>query len=353
MILYLLLGFILLFFSIFGKKSKILLLLLLGILVIVSSIRSYSVGADTLIYLNEYNYASTIDWGNIFSVDYPLFIVYCKFILIFWADFRAFIVITSIIIGLLLYLVCNKTDNPVLTLTMFYFLGLYLQTFCILRQSLSILFVAIGFIFLLKEGLKNTIIYYIFNVISIGFHIVSVIMLILPIVYFIFKRFSSSRNKYFIIGIIGFIVFYIISNELLSYIIPFFSDKYQYLYSETGRRSFDGNIYGGILYTILYLILYAIYYLEFDTLDDFQKRNIGILFILAFSFNAFSYISADLGRLNLYIEWLLVFNMSNILNIEYRNKNVFYFVNLLIFTAYLILYLNRDSIGVVPYTIFF
>ena len=61
MILYLLLGFILLFFSFFGKKSKVIFILLLLALVLISSIRAYSVGFDTSIYLNEYTYAKNME----------------------------------------------------------------------------------------------------------------------------------------------------------------------------------------------------------------------------------------------------------------------------------------------------
>ena len=352
MILYLLLGFILLFFSFFGKKSKVIFILLLLALVLISSIRAYSVGFDTSIYLNEYTYANNLEWSDLFSTEYPLFNAYCKILGFFNFDHRMFIVATSIFNGILVYFICNKTNNPILTLSIFYLLGLYLQTFCIIRQCIAILFIALGFFSFTNGRIRNVIIYYVFNAIAIGFHFSSIVLLTLPIFYLIFGHFKSSKYKYLIIGLIFLFVTYAISISIYPYIDSFLFGKYKYEYSTYGKRSFDGNLDGGILYSILYLLLYSIYYLKFDSVNDVKNKEIGILFIIAFSFNAFSYMSEDLGRLNLFLEYLLVFKISDLLDIDYNNKYKYYYVYGIIFAAYLILYLSRNSIGVVPYMVF-
>lgn len=350
MAVYLILDFLILISLFAFKDKKKICILFLFVFIFLSAFRATSVGSDYLVYLHQYEESVQGTFWDCLFGDYFFFKIYCRFLNLLKFDFRGFIIVTSFFIGFLFWLSARKTENPLLTLFIYFSLGLYLQTFCIIRQSIAILIVMYGFTFLKDFTKKNIFVFYALNLCAIGFHIVSIATLIIPLLYFIFSKLSPGKIKYLIFGFIGFALLFIIFNYTYSYILPFFSDKYTRLYSESGSRAFGGNIVGGFLYLILYLVIYCVYCLKYNSLTDARKKIIGIYFILAFAFTAFSFISDDLGRLNLFIESNLVLITSELLVDDYNKRGNILSMMLLFFMAYLVLYLIRDSIGVVPYT---
>lgn len=341
---------LLLIFSIFlFKNEKKISFFLILLLVLLSSFRSVSVGADMEAYEKNFVEISNQNFTNVVLGNYPLFGIFAKICSLIDNNFRFFIIACSILVGILVYIIVVNSETPLMTLFVFYSLGLYLQSFCIIRQSLAILFILIGFLFLKKGGIKNVLLYYLFNIIAIGFHVVSIIMLVVPVIYLIFYKVKPSIIKYVVFGLIGAFIIFLIYRYFYNQILSLVYDKYTYLYGVDGKRTFNGNYLGGLLYSALYIIIFVLFIVTFDKLSLYEKKIYGIIFIVAFSFNVLSYISEELGRFNLFTESILAIFASNIISKYYKKNDLIYFVYSLFFITYFVLYLYRDSIQIVPY----
>ena len=101
----------------------------------------------------------------------------------------------------------------------------------------------------------------------------------------------------------------------------------------------------------LYLIFYIAYYNNWKKLTEKENIIVGSVIMLAFACSSLSIINSTLGRTNLFFEGLMVLMLGKLLSHRYtRIKSINFYV-ILVFSAFFILYLMRDSIVVVPYKI--
>ena len=125
-------------------------------IVLITTLRSYSVGLDTKSYLNYYNdlligkkqvFIDSI--SNKFEYGYTflnsLFAV-CKF------DFRFLIAIISIFSSISLVLFVNKfSTNKLMSILMYIMLGVFAQSLNTLRQIIAMSFVLLSLIYLIDN----------------------------------------------------------------------------------------------------------------------------------------------------------------------------------------------------------
>ena len=112
-----------------------------------------------------------------------------------------------------------------------------------------------------------------------------------------------------------------------------------------------GNWRRGILLVALYLISYIAYYNNWKNLTEKENIIVGSVIMLAFACSSLSIINSTLGRTNLFFEGLMILMLGKLLRLRFARITSITFYVILVFAAYFILYLMRDSIVVVPYKI--
>ena len=115
-------------------------------LLLISAFRAESVGTDVVNYIIEYNLHGIETWKESFTNSEYTFAIYCKFLNVLGLKERGFLIATAILFAMLLMIALHVNHcDKILTFSLFYFAGLYLQSFCIIRQSLAIVTALISY----------------------------------------------------------------------------------------------------------------------------------------------------------------------------------------------------------------
>lgn len=179
-------------FFCFGNKSMsttlrkfcfsficILVVLILGL--------RYRVGIDTINYMNSYDKASTLSYikfSEILEMRWePLFVIlrsiFRGFTKNFW-PFQTFMaLITTTGVGIFLYRYCR---NPFVGLVLYFIICCFYFTTEIMRESAAISIFLLNFENLVK---RRWLRYYLFSLLSIGFHYSAIIIWFFPFVRFL------------------------------------------------------------------------------------------------------------------------------------------------------------------------
>ena len=364
---------ILLILALFQKRYRNLsYYYLLLILTALAAFRGVSVGADTRAYVEIYNSYASKTWLESLANPNYSFALYCKALNELGASGRGFIVISSILFTILLAkaLEANKCDK-ILSLALFYLLGLYIQSFCIIRQSFACVIFLIGYahidevkeekVRLLHVGkfaigkvgnITFSVKYLIFMIIAIGFHTSAIFFLLLPLCIKYYHNLIRYNPKMFLknglvllcLALLFFSAFGLVVFKLLP-------DKYINLYGNMVGLKFN-NITSALLLGIVYLVFYFCYKNHYSDLTNSDKIKIGAAITVSMALISMSMVSPALGRINLYSESMMVVSMDKLLKEKHSGKRSKDIIYIGFFSTYFILYLFRDSINVVPYFLF-
>lgn len=161
-------------------------------LILIAGLR-YRLGIDTVAYESTYYQLPDLTqfFGNYnfdqtrYGKGYLLLCALCKSI---YPDYYFFQFIHATIVTTIIFWFFHKHTKHIFFAIFMYFLMLYFPfTFEVLRESLAVCLVLIGWHFFLK---KNIFLYYFFCLLALTFHISAAIMLVIPIFYLpLFKPF--------------------------------------------------------------------------------------------------------------------------------------------------------------------
>ena len=333
-------------------------------LLLISAFRAESVGTDVVNYIIEYNLHGIETWKESFTNSEYTFAIYCKFLNVLGLKERGFLIATAILFAMLLMIALHVNHcDKILTFSLFYFAGLYLQSFCIIRQSLAIVTALISYSSLEKNYSiqmpynkgrfqRFPIGFVIGMIIAIGFHPTVIVLFALPVMMLFYGQKRCRKPSVFLRdGILCMSAALIILPVLYPFILQHSKEKYQVLYGGSYVTGPFGNWKSGILLVALYLIFYIAYYNNWKKLTEKENIIVGSVIMLAFACSSLSIINSTLGRTNLFFEGLMVLMLGKLLSHRYtRIKSINFYV-ILVFSAFFILYLMRDSIVVVPYKI--
>lgn len=136
----------------FFRKNKVVICLSFLLLLIVGGLRDFSVGTDTLNYLNLYEYGDNTSFMKGFEWGYTLI---QQFVYFYVGDYT-FLVFTQMLLILLFFyiFILRESDNPLFSV--FCFVGLYYWLYSLntTRQYLAIPLVLIGFSHLNRDKVK-------------------------------------------------------------------------------------------------------------------------------------------------------------------------------------------------------
>ena len=360
----------LLLVAIYAKRNRNLLYYaLLSIMILVAGFRADTIGADMVNYIPTYQDYQTATWGQVLRDPNFSFAIYCKILTLFGLDIRGFLIANAILFSVLLTIALNVNKcDKLLALAIFYMLGLYTQSFCIIRQSFANVVFMIAYAYIDKGHIHLTIPlcnrdtgevvrhsitislrFLLLMVVAIGFHTATVFLLVIPCFLWIYPRKKEIEPQKFLrVGIAFLVLAFGVFQLLYTVVLSFMPHKYSDLYSDFNQSLFANAKTAGLLF-VLYMVFYVAYKMHYERLSTEENLQMGSTITLAITLVSMSIIHSTLGRMNLFTECLMAMMMSKLLQNDYRNRKSIGSLFIAFYAVYFVLYLFRDSIGVVPY----
>ena len=123
-------------------------------IVLVSSLRSYTVGRDIYVYYNEfesYKSLSFVDAKNLTRFEFGYFAIAFLFSKL-RLSFRVVLIVSSLFITICFYKFINEfSPNKCMSLVLFISFGMFAQSLNIIRQLIALAFVLLGLTLLNKN----------------------------------------------------------------------------------------------------------------------------------------------------------------------------------------------------------
>lgn len=337
--IYIILAILLLLLSFISllsiKMDKVLAVFVFFILVFFSSLR-YDVGIDYMHYRDLYYNPNSSSFDNIEPL-YKLFLYTLRYLNL---DPQFQFIITSILIeSLFTYNVFKYSKYKTFTLSMFFLLPpLYLTTFNLIRQSISVMIFLIAFRFLVN---RDFIKFFSFMSLSILIHKTTVIAIAS---YFLLQSTVITIFSSFCIAIL--------SENIMEYLI-----ELKYISPIYTSDLFDKK--ANIIISVFIMALWSFNNLFVNKHDYYKLANNGLFFAFILSIiPVFTNLPAEtLLRLTMYftifIPFLLDFIITKIK--DYRIKFIFFLLFLGVGCTYFIytIIFKGHTYNLVPYKTFF
>jgi hypothetical protein len=303
--IYIFLLFFLLFSSISKKWAKNIYILI-PFLIIPLGIRSLEVGTDTDTYNNVFE--SIRIYGR--SYIEPMWFLLNKFVIILGGGFSSLMLIVSFLtIYPIVYIVNKESENPNLSLFIYYSLCFYGMAFNISRQILALSFVFVGY-FYLNKG--KTFKFALMVILASSFHISSIVSFA---VYFFNKLNLTSKRIFMLLGSSLFFGTFLINDG----VIGLFAGKYaSYIMSSAGYRT---SLLIPLVITIILNLLFTFIYI-------YSKSDIKIglwfkIYLLSIIINNLSYTLILGSRLLLFFSIAqIIYFVTFIYNNRVKQKKV-------------------------------
>ena len=348
-----------------GKEKKNLLMVGLLPTFLLLACRAESTGFDLMRYAVHVSDAQSFDHVDFSSLlREPLFAV-IEFLSNKLGGLRAFIIITSLVEYLFIYLAfryLHKNGIHVSVIFIFLFAFVVLRSFNIVRNSVAWCCAFCAYTFLIEINKKRKLHYWLYTLMGMGIHITSVMNI--PI--YLTSKVPSYRNKkqlfkkvfvrIFIIVVLSFIVLYYGREYFFDMFISLTAERY----NEGHFEVMDEFGLGNLLVRIPFLVF---------TLFSIPKLNatIGknyipflIMLFLDIIISQLKYIAQDFERLAMYTGLGEVF-LWGLLCMAYskQKKPIIRSLFLIIGLAYYTYYMYRwtvmgeyePGIGIMPYKV--
>lgn len=315
----------------------------LGILFLMSGMRSEEVGRDVLVYKGWFRSFQYIDVKNFRDSGYtsPGYFLLNKFTMWLGLDFRGFIWIYSFIAVMLLgFIFYNYSQNFSLSLFYFITIGGLQSMFCVMRQAMAGMFIMLAYC-LYNSGKKKTSMVAV--IIAFSFHISAVICVLLFIPFFL-----KNKKAFWVYITVLFLGIIFISVTGNTFLLQLYASDRGYLYDATSQ---GGSTFLFMLLIINFICIFAKNFLKVKY-DNFEELLMMVLIIgnvIQFMALSISIISRLLLYFTAFYSLLIPQTASRIRRSD--NRAVYVISTMVIFLMFFIYSLNADAFGIVPYKI--
>ncbi|EGE54201.1 EpsG family protein [Streptococcus parauberis] len=247
-----------------------------------------------------------------------------------------FFVILAILNYLPIFYLIRKYSNDVLlSFSSWIFLGFFLMSTNILKQSLAMVLVLLAFDCLIE---KKYILFVILSFLSVWFHLSTI--LVIPIIYFS-KYLRPSRNLYYSLSFIG-MIFLVFFKEFLTFITMILPIRYVKFYIVSFLQNNSNDIklqLGAVVILILYLLL--LYYLTDDKVLNQMNESYSQMLVINLLTLPFLFISPGFYIFNRIAFIGLQFSIFLVPFFNVNKKQILY--SGLVISGFLITILNADN----------
>lgn len=348
--------YIVLFVIIIGMRmlkvnKKYMLLISFLILFLISALRKYTVGVDSIQYYQKYIEIGSYSGWNYTHFRYePGFFYLCKILNYISDDPQLLFVITSAFINFSVYYFIKKnSDDYFLSIIVFVIFNTYFSTMNTMREWLAISFILFGFQSLIK---KKYIGFLISLALAISFHNAAWAGFLL-----IFTAFFRRKKWLYIVLILTSVVIFFTYQAFYSYLSSIFG------YQDYNEKFTVSNYYGALLIFIesasilLILYLYLFFNHKLDEIINDDKSSLLLsCSILYLAFLA-SVMRVNLfNRISGFYEVFIILTIPDLIK-RIRNekdKVAFQFICISVMTiSFIIICINRSEwLGCIPYEFF-
>lgn len=301
------------------------------VLFIMMAYRDLSVGTDTLQYETIFRYIEA-DYDWVKSAIEPSWALLNSIVVYFGGDFRDFLVLTSLIVLIPIFLIARRySQNPMFSIFLYYLLYFYFYAFNITRQAVAINIVLLALVALIKQ---KRLYFILLVLVASTFHYSALV--ILPVL--LVNRISSNNAVLISITAISMISGLLLPSYILSIIK---STIYSYAFNYS-----LGNFFGNFLSLLMYNSLFL--FILLTTKDKEIKFKLFFIFIILLNLTA----RIPFGnRLLLYIAiFQIIFYPYYIASLKSKNQNYKVLVILVFITFFYIHFYRIFGAGeITPY----
>lgn len=277
-----LLGFVGSYYRDDSKKfRKWYIIIIISLLVLESSLRSISVGSDTLGYFDNYQKIDNYSWGEIwdlFEASYvrgeardPGFVVFMKLVSLLSSNFNFFLFVSALIFfipcGFILYRFSSSVKQLIFAFTLFVAL-FNVMVLSGVRQQVATGFVFLSFLQLNKDDYLKVLL-----LIGCGafIHVSALFFLLVPFFYWLLLR-PIKLIHLLSFFVIPYVVMY--SNDIMFFFSSFLENNYYSIYAEQEAQG------GAMLYIALMEVLSLFCYVAFIRIDLKKNKRLSMMYIM-------------------------------------------------------------------------
>lgn len=312
-----------------AKKNKIAFGIVFISMLLVSALRSETVGTDTSNYL--YTFMENRNFEHFASE--PIWLLLMK-----TANNEAYMIISSILLLIPLSLAVRKYDKPFLLLLFYVLLCFYSDSFNITRQEVAVCYILLGLSYWEK---KKWIQFYICISIATCIHNTAILAALFPLI-------NSKLKLSSLFVYISLPISYIIGVMLLSGVLSFMAPalgQYEEVVLDNEYVKTSAFSINRILLNVVFVLVYTCYNKEYR---DNKYLKLFYLAVILYNLLAFSGVA---NRIVLYFSIAQIIVFTNFQFVKKDRKSLFVFITLFYALAYYTLTLSNNRGGILPYEV--
>ncbi len=331
------------------KKYRIVIDTFFVIWLLLLIFRSESVGSDLPVYKDHFIRFSNYTWDKVMyklSSDNlePAYYLICKIVSCLVNDFRAVIIVTSLISVIPVWKLYREDGrNGFLTIVLFLNIAPFVMYFSGLRQAMAMSF-AVPCYYLCKK--KKFWKFLLLIILAYQFHKSSMVLLLMYPIYHIHWR--KRIHLLYLLPLTAIMYFFKV--PIFKFLLMFMNEKYIDRYSEGIRLT---GAYA-VLLLLVVLLVYSFFIVDQDKLDD-DVIGLRNFLILSVFLQVFSGVHSLAMRMNYYYLIFVPLLIERVLRIgndrEKRIMQLSKICMVVFFTVYYFYYAytDRDILNVYPY----
>ena len=357
-------------------RKKQFVFVVFGIMTLISALRASTIGIDLdLHYAKNYELISSVNWSDIpvFATLKQYEVGYCyftKLLTYISTDVQFYIIFTSVVIyGVHGYFFYKKSEDIILSSSLFMFFCLFYMYMNIVRQAIAVSILLMAYLIFSesKKKVHNYVVFVLLVILASGFHSSAILCL----VYLLFDKLKFTKI-HMLLGIVVTALIYVGYSSVYKFALSILggNDKYSsYLDSEefgVGYMNLQSIYYVIITLGAFLLGYYILVWKDKTSHKLFAKQEYKVKsnesFMLYMSFIAFAcrlliFKMSIITRFTFYfIPFVLILYPYAISKFKRRSNRII--LNLTVYGVCLIYFVwvtlsNADTLyGVVPYEFF-
>lgn len=357
-------------------RKKQFVFVVFGIMTLISALRASTIGIDLdLHYAKNYELISSVNWNDIpiFATLKQYELGYCyftKLLTYISTDVQFYIIFTSVVIyGVHGYFFYKKSEDVILSSSLFMFFCLFYMYMNIVRQAIAVSILIMAYLIFSesKKKVHNYVVFVLLVILASGFHSSAILCL----VYLLFDKLKFTKI-HMLLGIVVTALIYVGYSSVYKFVLSILggNDKYSsYLDSEeygVGYMNLQSIYYVIITLGAFLLGYYILVWKDKTSHKLFAKQEYKVKsnesFMLYMSFIAFAcrlliFKMSIITRFTFYfIPFVLILYPYAISKFKRRSNRII--LNLTVYGVCLIYFVwvtlsNADILyGVVPYEFF-
>lgn len=357
-------------------RKKQFVFVVFGIMTLISALRASTIGIDLdLHYAKNYELISSVNWSDIpiFAVSKQYEVGYCyftKLLTYISTDVQFYIIFTSVVIyGVHGYFFYKKSEDVILSTSLFMFFCLFYMYMNIVRQAIAVSILLMAYLIFSesKKKIHNYVVFVLLVMLASALHSSAILCLI----YLLFDKLKFTKI-HMLLGIVVTALIYVGYSSVYKFVLSILggNDKYSsYLDSEeygVGYMNLQSIYYVIITLGAFLLGYYILVWKDKTSHKLFAKQEYKVKsnesFMLYMSFIAFAcrlliFKMSIITRFTFYfIPFVLILYPYAISKFKRRSNRII--LNLTVYGVCLIYFVwvtlsNADTLyGVVPYEFF-